>query len=106
MRRDDDGAEVQTDLVSAYTRSIDLLGRERNLDGLQDWLDRETPISVRVMIGPAGAGKTRLALELCEQAAKADWQAGFVTLDELAHFTDRDDLDLWGWNAPTLVVVD
>ena len=106
VRRDSDGQEVETDLVSAYTRSIDLLGRQPDLDDLQAWLDREAPISVRVITGQAGAGKTRLALELCERAAKADWQAGFVTLEELTRFAKQGDLDLWDWNAPTLVVVD
>ena len=43
-------------------------------------------VSIRVLTGRAGSGKTRLALELCDAAVEQDWDAGFVTHRELVRF--------------------
>src|SRR5262249_19786599 len=53
-----------------------------------------------------GRGKTRLALELCEQVAPEGWRAGFLTSAEMRRFRAQQNLSSWGWNAPVLVVVD
>jgi Ni2+-binding GTPase involved in maturation of urease and hydrogenase len=43
-------------------------------------------VAVRCVTGEGGSGKTRLAIELCELAEGAGWDAGFVTFDELTRF--------------------
>jgi len=52
-------------LLSAYRADVvPLIGRDRDLADLRRWLNDPAPVSVRVMVGPGGRGKTRLALEL------------------------------------------
>lgn len=63
------------------------------------------PISVRVFIGSGGVGKTRLALELCEEVS-VNWNAGFITGSELSRFFRQQNLSGWAWQKPTLIVVD
>jgi len=94
------------DRLSPYTRSTPLFGREAELAGLHAFLQASRPLSVRVLIGGGGSGKTRLALELSEQAAGLGWSAGFVTRQELVRFLGRQNLSAWGWQRPTLIVVD
>jgi TIR domain/Tetratricopeptide repeat len=86
-------------LLSPYAFSIPLIGREPVLAELRTWLTGEAPVSIRVMTAKGGAGKTRLALELCEAVAPDGWAAGF--LKEIP-----EPLGDWGWSGPTLVVVD
>jgi hypothetical protein len=105
VRRGENGEFSAADLVTTYTRSIDLIGREDEKAALWSWLNNGASISVRVLVGSAGRGKTRLALELCETAAATGWRAGFVTSAELRRFRAQN-LAAWGWNAPVLVVVD
>ena len=93
------------DRLSPYALWIPLVGRERELADLRSWLDSEQAISVRVLTGRAGSGKTRLALELCEDIRKA-WDAGFVRYLELRRFMEKQNLSTWGWQRPTLVVID
>ena len=100
------GKPRETDVIRPFTRSIDMVGREMELDGLRAWLHKETPISVRVLTGNAGYGKTRLALELIEEVTPQGWHAGFLTRAELKRFREQRDLAGWGWNGPILAVVD
>ena len=100
------GKPHESDVIRPFTRSIGIVGRERELDDLRAWLHKETPISVRVLTGNAGYGKTRLALELIEGVVPQGWRAGFLTRAELKRFREQRDLAGWSWNSPTLVVVD
>jgi tetratricopeptide (TPR) repeat protein len=97
---------VELDWLSPYCRSTALIGREHELEELQKFLDDPRPTLVRTLAGPAGRGKTRLALELCERASDAGWSAGFATHAELSRFSAQQNLATWGWHKPTLVVVD
>ena len=100
------GKPHEIDVIRPFTRSIDLVGREMELDDLRGWLHKETPISVRVLTANAGYGKTRLALELIEEMVSQGWHAGFLTRAELTRFRKQRDLAGWGWNVPILAVVD
>ena len=53
--------------LSPYSRSTQLLGRDDELASLRAFLDSPQPISVRVVVGGGGSGKTRLALALYDQ---------------------------------------
>jgi len=44
-----------------------------------EWAENEDfPISLRLVIGVGGSGKTRLALQLCVELAKRNWLVGFL----------------------------
>jgi hypothetical protein len=92
--------------LSPYTRSTSLLGRETELINLRTFLTDPRPLLARVLIGRAGSGKTRLALELCEEFALKGWATGFATRSELHRFFCQQNLSGWGWSKPTLLVVD
>ena len=98
--------DSEIDLLSPYSRSIPLVGRREEREELRAWLARDKPISVRVLTGRAGAGKTRLALELCDELFAEGWAAGFVESGELRRFYDKQNLADWGWGRPTLIVLD
>ncbi len=100
------GKPIKTDLIRPFARAIELVGREVELDSLRSWLKSEPPISVQVLTGESGLGKTRLALELAEEAATSGWRAGFITRQELTRFVGQTNLAAWGWNAPVLAIVD
>jgi hypothetical protein len=82
--RASDGSDAS--LLSAYRIDIvPLLGRDQALDDLRGWLSTGRTastdrVSVRVVTGGAGRGKTRLALELARDAARNGWLAGFVEI--------------------------
>jgi tetratricopeptide (TPR) repeat protein len=96
----------EADLLSPYAMAIPMLGREVQIAEFRRWLTTSQPITIRVLVGQAGSGKTRLALELCEAMIADNWDAGFVTDRELVRFLQQQNLSAWGWQRPTLVVVD
>jgi glycosyltransferase involved in cell wall biosynthesis len=82
-------------------------GRECNVDELRKWIsDATRPLTVRLITGAGGQGKTRLAIHVCQQVRTEGWCAGFLDTN----------LDLAGlkalWtslrslNQPILIVVD
>ena len=94
-------------LLSAYrTDVVPLLGREREINDLRQWLDSEANISVRVLVGAGGRGKTRLALELARAISNAGWLAGFATATELDRFRGQSHIETWSWDKPVLVIFD
>ena len=92
--------------LSPYSRSTQLLGRDDELASLRAFLASPHTISVRVLVGGGGSGKTRLALALCDQMHAEGWDAGFVTSTEAERFFAGQNLSAWGWQKPTLVVLD
>ncbi len=104
--RQENGKSSEADLITAYTRSVQLVGRQAEINDLWAWLENGDPISVRVLVGTAGRGKTRLALELCEAATEKGWGAGFLTSSELNRSRTQQNAANWDWKAPVLVIVD
>src|SRR3954453_19305897 len=67
----------ERELLLTELRGTDLVGRDTDLADLGAWLDEPRPLpSVRCLTGRAGAGKTRLGIEVCEGAEAAGWTAG------------------------------
>src|SRR4051794_4491802 len=94
------------DLLRPETRLLDLLGREAEIASLEVWLDDPRPVLVRGIIGQAGSGKTRLAIELCALATSRGWRAGFLDSGDLQAFVEAQRTVEWPRDAPTLVVID
>jgi len=103
-----DTVRSETDWLRPGVEATTFVGREALLDAFIAWAqfhDPVRPVSVRVVHGGAGVGKTRFARELC-RALGPDWQAGFVTGREARRFLSQTNLGDWGWQTPTLVVFD
>jgi hypothetical protein len=96
----------ELELLLTDLRATELLGRDEDLALLQGWLDKPDVISVRCLVGRAGSGKTRIAIELCERAELQGWVAGFARQDELQRFFGSQNLSNWRWRGSTLVVID
>lgn len=92
--------------LSPYSLSTRLVGRDQDLADLARFLDDQRPILIRVLTGRGGSGKTRLALELCERFSNKGWNAGFATRSEVVRFTSQQNSGNWGWQKPTLIVID
>jgi hypothetical protein len=87
------------DLLSFADRLISHVGMTAERDALQRFLDDDAHFAWWFVTGPAGAGKSRLSLELCI-AISQSWHAGFLG--------ESSEEALLGYkpNRPTLVVVD
>ncbi|MFF0862857.1 hypothetical protein ACFYUV_13965 [Nonomuraea sp. NPDC003560] len=81
-------------------------GRDGQLAALRAWAGEPAALSVAVVTGRSGAGRTRLAGELCEGLREAGWDAGFLALDAaLAALSGRAAVSLEAVR-PSLVVVE
>jgi glycosyltransferase involved in cell wall biosynthesis len=81
--------------------------RQPEINTLNDWLDdTKRLLSVRLIVGAGGQGKTRLALELCQQRQARDWHTGFLDSNLEANKMS----DIWQFlhkrNQPLLIVID
>ncbi|MCU0981477.1 MAG: hypothetical protein MUF25_20190, partial [Pirellulaceae bacterium] len=78
--------------------------RQRELDVLDAFCREDGAASVRLLVGPAGSGKTRLMIHWSSRlrAAEPAWHAGF-----LPERVTAEELDtLLAGDRPTLIVVD
>ena len=58
-----------------------MVGRDRELELLDDWLNSKPKASIKIIEGGAGVGKTRLAFEFASTAENNGWAAGCVDLN-------------------------
>ncbi len=98
-----EGAGDAQRLLARY-RQVQFLGRAAELRSLRDWCTRPDRFGVAVMTGDQGAGKTRLAAELCEELGGAGWSAGFMDLTAVDTFLEKSGS--FELVCPTLLAVD
>ncbi|MGW1490075.1 trypsin-like peptidase domain-containing protein [Streptomyces sp. NPDC002402] len=84
-------------------------GRDQWQRDLIGWCESAEDVSLRLVTGQGGAGKTRSALELLDDRRRAGWIAGSLSVavthqspERLAYMIKR----LAGLGEPTLVVID
>jgi hypothetical protein len=77
--------EQPSRLLGARGQVVPFVGRETELRRLRDWRDSDRDrLSVLLLHGPGGQGKTRLAYEFAEQSRSRRWkvvQAGASSSD-------------------------
>jgi Tetratricopeptide repeat len=91
-------------LLRAEAEIVPFRGRNAELADLTRWCTSADEIGVRLLTGPGGQGKTRLAHELVRRCAEMGWVAGFLARDP-----PGQQLDLYPFAdtaIPVLLVVD
>ncbi|MCJ7544335.1 MAG: HNH endonuclease, partial [Phycisphaerae bacterium] len=96
---------TEASLLNPYLRATMFVGRDKDLGELVTWANSQRPIAVRTIVGRGGAGKTRLAIELID-ALGPEWDAGFLTPEEMSRLQEKVSLTQWEWHYRTLAVVD
>ena len=82
------------------TDRVSFLGRTNEITKLKQFRDADQPLLWWAVLGQGGLGKSRLALQFCEQALKEGWDAGFLKAGQETTF------DQWDINKPTFIVID
>jgi hypothetical protein len=69
-------------LLSWRARLAPLTGRDKDRDILLNWARQGRCTRIRLLSGPGGVGKSRLAAEVAEMLRAEGWTAGFVRPDD------------------------
>lgn len=88
-------------LLSFANTSVAYVGRGNELDELRGFLAAEAPFSWWLWTGPAGVGKSRLAVELCRDAS-CSWHAGFLREAHQSRLGDLQSVQPRSWSSITL----
>ena len=64
-----------------YRLTSTLRGRDADLAAILGWAEGGDTVSARLVTGPGGAGKTRLAAEAARTLRERGWSAGFLPRD-------------------------
>jgi hypothetical protein len=73
-----DDPEAVFTLLSWHARLAPLAGREKDKETLLQWARQGRKARIRLLSGPGGVGKSRLAAEVAEALRAAGWTAGFI----------------------------
>jgi hypothetical protein len=73
-----DGPDAVFALLSWRARLAPLVGREKDKDTLLQWARQGRNACIRLLTGPGGVGKSRLAAEASEALRADGWTAGFI----------------------------
>ena len=71
-------ARTPGSLLAAAVEAVEFTGRDTELAELTAWWDSSAGLSVMLVAGGGGQGKTRLARQFAAQARQAGWAAGFL----------------------------
>ncbi|MFC7532246.1 trypsin-like peptidase domain-containing protein [Actinoplanes sp. GCM10030250] len=89
-------------LLRAEAEIVPFHGRDDVLRRLREWLDPDVSAAVRVLTGPGGQGKTRVARQFARVADEAGWLVAEVRDDAPAGLIER----LPDVREPLLLIVD
>jgi tetratricopeptide (TPR) repeat protein len=93
--------------LQAYNTFVPMTGREPEMEELfQKLIHSEGSFRWWVMIGEAGMGKTRLAIEFARRMTSEGWHTGLLSGDDLKLFVNNSLASAWRPHAPTLLIVD
>ncbi|MFI5527591.1 tetratricopeptide repeat protein [Kitasatospora sp. NPDC051853] len=93
-------------LLRADAEAVTFHGRDNELADLRTWCDEgPASIAIRILTGPGGQGKTRLARRLTDTLGRQGWAAGHLRPDLTDHDT-APDLASLATQLPLLLVVD
>ncbi len=100
--------ENEIEIFYPQNRTIDLVGRDSEKDDLWEWINSAPRVSARAVIGSAGAGKTRLAIDTVDRVTRdlPKWRAGFLSRKALERFVGQYDAADLRWKKHGLIVVD
>ncbi len=101
-----DGTVSYNDMAF-MARQTAFVGREHELQALEQFMAGESPLCWWQVAGQAGQGKSRFALQFLDHYCQGnglykDWDCGFLSQDDLRTTT-------WNkvkFNKPTLVIID
>ncbi|MFD9328619.1 trypsin-like peptidase domain-containing protein [Streptomyces sp. NPDC060065] len=91
-------------LLQARFRAVDFLGREDERHDLRAWCTADEPVSLGLVAGAGGAGKTRLGIQLCRELAERGWSTGFADEQVLDAALGANKVVDVVW--PTLLILD
>ncbi|MGL5116229.1 MAG: hypothetical protein ACRC7C_12990, partial [Beijerinckiaceae bacterium] len=95
------------DRFSFRNTDIPFLGREDVFAALDRFLEADAPFHWHMLTGEGGAGKSRLALELCGRLRRRGWSAGFALGRANGQGYRAGAMqDGWKPRRPTLVIID
>jgi hypothetical protein len=92
--------------LDPFTRTTSFLGRSSELASLVSWAKSDRSISICLLTGLPGVGKTRIALELCTSLDPCGWSAGFLTIDQINRYGSSWNIGSYELERPTLIVID
>lgn len=73
-------------LLSWHTELTKFVGREAQFADLRQWSGAPQTVSVKILVGEGGVGKSRLAAEFCRELRSQGWSAGFVNVAQPATY--------------------
>ena len=108
-RRFDRDRHAPSALLQAEYAIVPFEGRKEFLDDAIGWCADEHDLGIRLYVGPGGMGKTRIAIELCDQVSvrmpEEGWRSGFLA-QRFAGVPEWLLPNLRDGREPLLIVVD
>ncbi|GEM_PF-2128413 len=92
-------------LLRAEYSVVPLHSRDQLLNDLIQWCQGEPSLSVYLLTGSGGMGKTRLLMELCRRCSAKGWRSGFLS-KEAARLPESAIDSVLQCKKPVLIVMD
>ncbi|HEY6344935.1 MAG TPA: hypothetical protein VIY49_25850 [Bryobacteraceae bacterium] len=109
FRKKPEFAHTELQLLDPAYRAVSYVGRRADLDFLWQWLNSPASISIQVVAGRGGSGKTRLAYQFLEEIERRQpgvWHTGILPHDLFPNVLNHERFRRWPGRKPTLIVID